>query len=103
MRKFPLEHKKLMFMFMNMLMLMILMLLVGTKLQKHELFVISSDESLIFLLTYRPLFTLIPPLTNNFILIVFLSSVRHVSVDLPFQKVLYNGQSLITYRYVVKA
>ena len=31
-RKFPLEHKKLMFMFMIMLMLMILMLLVGTKL-----------------------------------------------------------------------
>ena len=71
--------------------------------QKHEKFVISSDESLIFLLTYRPLFALIPPLKNNFILIVFLSSVRHVSVDLPFQKVLYNGQSLITYRYVVKA
>ena len=50
-----------------------------------------------------PLFALIPPLKNNFILIVFLSSVRHVSVDLPFQKVLYNGQSLITYRYVVRA
>ena len=34
MRKFPLEHKKLMFMFMIMLMLMILMLLVGTKLKE---------------------------------------------------------------------
>ena len=33
MRKFPLEHKNLMFMFMIMLMLMILMLLMETKLK----------------------------------------------------------------------
>ena len=54
---------------------------------------VLSSFRLIFLSSYLP-FALNPPLKNNFIFVVFLSSVRHVSVDLPFQTVHYNGQSL---------
>ena len=45
MRKFSLEHKKLMFMIMIMLMLMILMLLVGTKLKQASLAADGYDRN----------------------------------------------------------
>ena len=48
MRKFPLEHKKLMFTFMNMLMLGILMLLVGTKLKRTTMNIASITSSSIY-------------------------------------------------------